>query len=43
MTGISMVPAEGELYVKMSKIKFSDNTTKTVYARQGFAIADKDG
>lgn len=38
-----MIPSEGELFLKMSKIQFSDKTTKTVYARGGFAVADKEG
>jgi hypothetical protein len=43
VTGISMTPSHGDLYIKLSKIKFSDGTTKTIYAGKGLTVADKNG
>lgn len=43
MTGICMEASEGDFYMQLSKIKFSDNTTKTVYGGKGLVVADKSG
>jgi hypothetical protein len=43
VTGITMTPSHGDLFIKMSKIKFCDGTTKTVYGSRGLAVADKEG